>query len=527
MPVKTRFDYIVVGAGSSGCVVAARLSRKGSVLLLERGPSGSDGNLPEIISTPRNVVKAIWNQTLSVPYPSTPQVGLGNRPMGMPMFRGVVRGGCSAINGMLYVRGNRRDYDGWSLLGNKGWSFADVLPYFKHSEKHSAGASAYHGYEGPLDVCPLPGPSTAALAFIDAAATLGFSSSNPTPWDFNGPQQEDVAGLYHVNVRKDQRASAASAFLDGVADPTSLEIRTVHRVARIRFEGHRASEVECVSEYGVERFQADREVIVSAGAFESPKLLMLSGIGPADQLKALGLDVVLDLPGVGQNLHDHLQIPLVHAAKEDPGQSGFTAEAGLFLSVGQGSGATSPNLQYHALGAMHALANEFPPKVFTISPVLCAPRSRGSLRLGSANFDHVPVIDPGYLREPADVDVLLHGLELAEALARSGALGHLFDSGTVPFAFDYGSSPPTLVPVPPKNQRVPFIQRTAVTVWHPVGTCKMGPAVDKYAVVDSELRVYGVEGLRVADASIMPVIPSGNTNAACYMIGEQCADAVP
>jgi choline dehydrogenase len=517
------FDYIVVGAGTAGCVVAGRLSERGaSVLLLEMGPSDTEGKVAKTIARPANVLKAIWDESISRRYVTIPQPGLSSRTM--MVHRGVVRGGCSSVHGMVYLRGNAIDYDLWYKAGNDGWSYKDVLPYFRKSENYTGGASTYHGVGGPLDVRDQPTPSPAALAFIDSAASLGFRASSPT-WDFNGAQQENAAGLYQVNVTPDgRRASAAVAFLDGLARTGSLTTRTHACVKRICFEGTRAIGVECLEGRSTKIYRAEREVIVSCGAFESPKLLMLSGIGPADHLRHFEIEPVSDLPGVGQNLHDHMQILVYHMAHHKVGVSEFTAEAGLFVKTS--SAVDTPDLQYHVLAGMIGLAEDPRPRPnFLMCPVLIQPQSRGTVSLASADPRSAPLIDPRFLAENADVKVLLHGLDLMEDLALAGKLGALIDPTAVPFAVPDPLKPTEYLPLPSRAARAAFVRATAVTVWHPVGTCKMGQ--DKTAVVDSKLRVYGVEGLRVADASIMPRITSGNTNAACFMIGEACAAAIP
>ena len=530
------FDYVVVGAGSAGCAVASRLAETCSTLLLEAGGPDSgmrDGEeLRAFIEKPDNVIRS-WATPITKGYPTEPGPHLAGRSINI--FRGIVRGGSHAVNGMIYVRGNRRDYDTWARLGNDGWSFAEVLPSFKAAEcfdgrplPYEPRDLAYHGDRGPMNVRPLPNPTAAAGAFIEAARELGYRDSCPQ-WDFNGHRQESAAGLYQTTVTPDgRRSNTAFAYLDSPAisrRPTTL---TGAQVTRIVIEGGRAVGVECTQGGGKKTYRADREVILTAGAFGSPQLLMLSGIGPADELRRFGIKVQVDLPGVGGNLQDHLQILIFHPAAKDPGQSSFTAEAGLFLSTRDHSGTASPDLQYHVLGRLPPLfpaleqSLALPPYYFLICPVLCSAQTRGRLSLRSARPGDDPIIQPNYLECEADVDILIRGTELARDLARARPLREFGDAGQ-PFAVD-GASQHRVVPSGRGPEARELVRNTAGTVWHPAGTCKMGR--DRLAVVDPELRVYGVEGLRVADASIIPLLPSGNINAAAIMIGEQCARIV-
>jgi choline dehydrogenase len=426
-----------------------------------------------------------------------------------------VRGGSSAINGMLHVRGNARDYDEWARLGASGWSYAEVLPYFRRSERCEGGESAYRGASGPLPVRRQPRPSAAALAFVESAKALGYPRSDPG-WDFNGAQQEEAAAVYEVTVTAAGLRASAAVFLDSLHAAARPETKTGVRVTRIVIEGGRAMGVECLEQGARTIYRAGAQVIIAAGAFESPKLLMLSGIGPADELRALGIAPVADLPGVGENLCDHLQILVYFPARRDPGVAGFIAEAGLFLRTREGPG--SPDLQYHVLGSLPALAARAGSHVL-ICPVLVKPASRGRLWLRSADPADDPRIDPGYLERDADLDVLGRGARLAHEFAVTAPLSKF--CGERPFA--YGGAAKLDLPEDGAALRE-FVRATARTAWHPVGTCRMGE--DAAAVVDARLRVRGVDRLRVADASVMPVITSGNTNAPALMIGERCADFV-
>ena len=531
------FDYVVVGAGSAGCVIASRLSAHARVLLLEAGvpDSGVRGgeDIGEVVRVPENVIRATWDKTISSWCETVRQRHLADRRI--IINRGIVRGGCSSVNGMIYVRGNRRDYDTWAQLGNEGWSFPEVLPYFKKSEdfdgaplKYAAADLDFHGSGGPLHVRPIPKPTPAALAFVDAARHLGLGASAPD-WDFNGHEQENGGGLYQVTVTADgSRASAARAFLDPPASSNRLTVLTGVRVSSIVVDHGRAVGVECVDGGGSRVYRAEREVIVSAGAFGSPKLLMLSGIGPADHLAALGITPLVDLPGVGANLHDHLMIVVCLVANADTGQSQFTAEAELFLQTRDRSGAASPDLQYHVLGrlpprpAWIVEKQKLPEWYFMICPTMVKPLSRGTVRLRSDVPDDEVLIQPNYLECDADVQVFVRGLVFMRELLATPSLRALVRD-VPPFALP-GAGTPVPMPSGSGSELCDFIAATPTTPWHPVGTCAMGR--DRLAVVDPTLRVRGVENLRVADASIMPVIPSGNINAACIMIGEKCADLI-
>lgn len=521
MNAQTSFDYIVVGAGSAGCAVAHRLSKNARLLLLEQG--GPDSQ--EYIHDPGGIIQAVFGDPkVSFPYMTEPQTQLGDRAI--PIHRGIMRGGCSSINGMIYIRGNREDYDDWANLGIPGWSHQDVLPYFMRSEHYAEGASEYHGANGPLDVRPLPSPSPVARAFVETAAQLPeFHKSHPD-FDFNGRQQQNGAGLYRVTVTPEgKRASAAVAFLDPLRDRSNLRVMTNARAVSVEIEGNRAVGVRCRVNGGEQLFRADREVILSAGAFESPRLLLLSGIGPAEDLRALGIKPVVDLPGVGQNLQDHLMLLTYWPARKPTGASTYIAEAGLFVHSADRSPDSPPDLQYHFLAGMVGLAAD-PIKEpnFLFCPAVCYPQSRGDLRLRSGDPQDNLLIRPNYLQHDDDIDVLIRGLELAREMAGTRPLSD-FRSDAEPFVTVAHDNTAVRVPLPKQDKDLrKVVAEAAQTVWHPVGTCKMGR--DALSVVDETLRVHGVEGLRVADASIMPVITRGNTNAPAIMIGERAADFI-
>ncbi len=519
MTAHASFDYIIVGAGSAGCALANRLSENARVLVLESGGADSHADIHQ----PGRVLHLIFFAAdVSRPYETEPQPQLNARRV--TIHRGVVRGGCSSINAMVYIRGNRRDYDHWVQSGNDGWSFDEVLPYFKRSENFEGGASTYHGVGGPLHVRRFPNPSRAAQAFVEAASRLHeFRQSGPE-WDFNGAQQEHAAGFYQVNFTPDgRRASAAVAFLDPVKDRVALTVKTRALATRILIEHNRAVGVQSI-ENGTEHiYRADKEIILSGGTFESPKLLMVSGVGPAQHLTDHGIKPIVDLPGVGQNLQDHLMVLMYFLARDHPGQALINGEAGLFLNTRDRSGAASPNLQYHVLAGMELLPVAEPN--FLICPTLCKPHSRGYVSLRSSDPADRPIIQPRYLECQSDVDTLVDGIELGLELSRTVPLTDLGIDAR-PFAVPDPTQPHLRIPVPAPNRAAvaDFVRTHATTVWHPVGTCRMGR--DRMAAVDPQLRVYGIDGLRVVDASVMPTIPSGNTNAAAIMIGEYAADLI-
>lgn len=527
------FDYVVVGAGSAGCVVAARLSQSASVLLLEAG--GPDAGIHHgvdigaLVSDPSGIIKSAWDATIGRPFQTEPQRGLGGRRIFIN--RGVVRGGCHAVNGMVYVRGHRRDFDAWAERGNEGWSYDEVLPAFMKSEAFDPSPLAYspddlryHGTTGPLPVRPVPRPTPFAMAFIEATRELGYRGGSPH-WDFNGHTQEGGAGLFQVTVTPDgRRATTARAFLDAPDACPHLRVVLHATVVRIVIEHDRAVGVEYMVDGRRSTARVDGEVVLCAGAFESPKLLMLSGIGPAGPLRTNGIACRVELPGVGQNLQDHPMVVLFYETEGETGQSTFTAEAGLFVNTRDRSTASSPDLQFHALGkmpplpdVMHEVARALPPRYFALGPTVATPTSRGSLALRPGRPTAQPLIDPNYLQSEADWRTLERGIELAQELARARAVRAFGPRGSV-FAISDGRR----VALPRAADVRAFIASALTTTWHPGGTCKMGRG--EGAVVDPQLRVHGLDGLRVADASIMPELPSGNINAACIMVGEKCAD---
>ena len=501
----TQYDYIVIGAGSAGCVVANRLTEDidKTVLLLE---AGNPDTKPEI-HIPGECGSLLGSE-VDWGYFSEPEPYLNNRKIFCP--RGKVLGGSSSINFMAYVRGNSHDYDHWQSLGNPGWSYQDILPYFKKSENQQRGASEYHGVDGELSVTDIIAPAVVSQRFVDAAVALGYDQ-NP---DVNGMRQEG-AGLHQLTIKDGKRHSAAAAFLLPVLDRPNLTVTTGALVTRLLFEGTRTVGVEYLHENTLHQVRSNQEVILSAGAFESPKLLMLSGIGDAEHLRALEIPVVADLPGVGQNLQDHQGVPVAHEATQDLKMASTSSigQANLFLHT-EGNLDAVPDLQF-----LFAPIVVVPPGYahsglgFTTVVCLTHPQSIGSVSLRSRDPQDTPRILMNYLQSEADVLKLVAGIKLLRNLFGASAFDEFRGEEIAPGADKQSDA-----------ALVAYVREACDTVYHPVGTCKMG--TDPMAVVDPELRVHGVEGLRVVDASIMPTITTGNTNAPTIVIGEKAADLI-
>ena len=517
------FDYVVVGAGSAGCVLAARLSEDSTarVMLLEAG--GRDRH--PFIRIPAAFTK-LFKSALDWQYHTEPQPALGGRTLFWP--RGKVLGGSSALNAMIYVRGHPRDYDGWRDAGCDGWGYADVLPYFKRSEDQQRGASAYHGSGGPLGVADLRTVNPLSRVFVAACAEAGIPPND----DFNGPAQ-DGAGLHQVTQKRGRRHSTAAAFFRPARRRRNLTVLTGAHATRVLLEGTRATGVEYVRRGRVERARAAREVVLCLGAVGSPHLLLLSGIGPARHLKRYELDVRIDLPGVGQNLQDHVIASVCHACckpvaldraetlvnllryvlfRRGPFTSNL-AEAGAFVRTDPA--APAPDLQLLFVPAFYIDHGFTRPAGhgFSLAACLLRPRSRGAVTLRSSDPLEPPAVQPNYLADPADLDLLVKGFGLLRRVARRPA----FD----PYRGDE-YLPRQAVHTDQEVRR--SVRERVETLYHPSGTCKMGR--DPQAVVDPRLRVHGTTGLRVADASVMPTLVGGNTNAPTVMIAEKAADLI-
>ncbi|MFJ9900058.1 GMC family oxidoreductase [Streptomyces sp. NPDC091280] len=507
-------DHIVVGAGSAGCAVAARLSEDPSttVVLLEAG--GWDER-PEIhradAASVLSLLTAEWRSEIDWGYVTEPEAGMEGRRV--PVARGKVVGGCSSVNALMWVRGSRHDYTRWVAEGATGWSYDEVLPYFKLAEDYSGGADAFRGAGGPVRVRQLDRPSPIARAFVAGAGELGYAAD--PDGDYNGARQEGFGFLYQT-FRDDAggRCSTADAYLRPALQRPNLTVLTDTLATRLLLAGTRVTGVEYVRDGTLHELRADREVIVCAGAFESPKLLMLSGIGPAAHLREHGIRCVQDLPGVGAGLQDHLFTPVCHQSLQEHPDGALLSEAGLFTHTREAGPEDSPDLQF-TFGPIKFLPPDAPADRwegpgFTFAPIALRPRSRGRVRLRDADPRSNAVVGAGYLTSTADLDVLVRGVELARELAAT----HAFDA----FRGDE-LGPGKDVTGSAELRR--YVAANATTLWHPAGTCRMGTGPD--AVTDPQLRVRGFEGLRVADASVMPSITAGNTHAPSVMIGERAA----
>ena len=524
------FHFIVVGAGTAGCVLANRLSENpaNKVLLLEAG--GKDTN--PWIHIPVGYFKTMHNPKTDWCYRTAPDPGLNGRSISWP--RGKVLGGSSSINGLIYIRGQKEDYNEWEISGNTGWSYQDMLSYFRKCEDQERGANEYHGIGGPLKVSDMRIRRGIGEAFIRGANEVGIPSNN----DFNGENQEG-AGYYQLTAHNGRRWSSAVSYLKPVRNRPNLKVLTNVLANRISFDAGRARSVEFFQGNEQKTAHAECEIILSAGALGSPQLLMLSGIGNGSQLQEFGISTVNDLSGVGENLQDHLQIRSVYrcnvptlndevrniflrmligiryfAFRTGP-MSMAASQIGIFTQTD--AEATRPDIQFH----FQPLSSDSPGtgvhdySGITSSVTQLRPESRGFLRLQSANPRDYLAIQPNYLSTELDQRVAVNGIRVSRSIANSNAMSNFIEEEVLP-----GTNANTY------EELLDCARNIGETIYHPAGTCKMGLKSDSVAVVNSRLQVYGVSGLRVVDASIMPTITSGNTNAPTFAIAEKAADMI-
>jgi hypothetical protein len=527
---ETAFDFVIIGGGSAGSVLAGRLTENPniSVCLLEAGGEGNSW----LVNTPAAAVISIPTKINNWAFETIPQKGLNGRRGYQP--RGKCLGGSSAVNAMVYIRGHRSDYDHWAALGNTGWSYEDVLPYFKKSEHNERIHNEYHGQHGPLNVSELYSDNPYQKTFIEAAKQVGY----PLNDDFNGAEQEGL-GVYQVTQKKGERWSAARGYLfPYIGKRPNLHVITQAKVSRIVIENGRAVGVEYKHKGQSTVVKAKKEVLLSAGAFQSPHILMLSGIGPRQELEKHGIPVLKELAGVGENLHDHPDFIFAYKTKLMDGTFGVSMggsldlfkQIGLYRKERRGLLTTNyaecggflksrpeldkPNLQLHFVIAVvdnHARTMHMGHGI-SCHVCLLNPRARGSVKLSGKNVDDTLLIDFKFLEDEQDLQDMVDGYKVTQKLMQAPALQDKIkeDMFTANVKTD--------------DEIREVLRQRVDTVYHPVGSCKMG--VDEMAVVDPELKVYGVEGLRVVDASIMPTVVNGNTNAPTIMIAEKAVDLI-
>lgn len=525
-----QYDYIVIGAGSAGCVLAGRLSEDPAtrVLLLEAGPA--DRSI--WLHLPIGYGKTMWDPRYNWCFHTDPEPSMNGRRIYWPT--GKTLGGSSAINGLIYIRGQREDYDRWRALGNVGWSYDDVLPYFIRSEHNERGAGPFHGGDGPLRVSSIPQRHVLIDAFIDGAASLGIPRNN----DFNGATQEG-AGYFQLTTYRGWRCSAATAYLKPARRRSNLRIETGAQATQLLLEGRRATGVSYRQNGRDTQAHCTREVLLAAGTIQSPQLLQLSGIGPPVLLAQHGIGVVHDLPGVGENLQDHLQIRLIYECTRPITTNDelhslqgrikiglqwlFARRGPLAVGINQGccfmralpGEAATPDIQFHVatLSADMAGGEVHPFSGFTLSTCQLRPASRGRIAIASRDPMQPPSMQPRYLTEEIDRRTTVAGMRSARAIAQSEPMR--------PFVRREVKPGPQAVD---DRGLLEFARNNGATIFHPSGTCKMGS--DPLAVVDPRLRVHGIGGLRVVDCSIMPVLVSGNTHAPVVMIAEKAVDMI-
>jgi choline dehydrogenase len=526
------FDFVIIGAGSAGCALANRLSAgaKYSVALVEAG--GKDTN--PWIHIPVGYFKTMGNPKVDWRYNTQPDPGLNGREIPWP--RGRVLGGSSSINGLLYVRGQAEDFNHWRQLGNAGWAWDDVLPYFKRAETWNGDGKVdpVRGTEGPLSVSPTPLKRDIVDKWVDAAVGAGFRRNA----DYNGAEQEGV-GYFQLTVNKGRRCSSAKAYLKPASNRKNLKIITHAQAEKILIQDGRAFGVTVNIRGKSQNIYARREIVLSAGSIGSPQILMLSGIGAASELKKHGINVIKNLPGVGKNLQDHLQarpvfktnLSTINTEINNVFKQGMIALQYALNKTGPMAMAASlgtaflktdpilatPDIQFHIQPWSADKPADGPHKfsAFTASVLQMRPESTGHLELKSANWREHPLIYPNYLATKLDQNTIVKGINIARKIAQFEPLkSHIIEE----------FSPGPDVAIDDYETTLQWARDTSVTIYHPTGTCKMGQ--DKMAVVDERLRVHGLSGLRVADCSIMPVITSGNTNAPAIMIGEKLSDMI-